>query len=69
MYSYTNVAKRYLTLKANDLQAQKVLPEYTGVIKLTVDNGPDQPDDVCERKISLPKVLVKQLIITRNINQ
>jgi len=68
-FAYTSVARRYLTFQARDPQAQRGLSEYTGSIKLTLDNGPDQSDDVCERSISLPKVLVKYLVNTRNITQ
>jgi len=55
-YKYMNTVKSELRLDVVDIYKQKDLSEYRGTLRLTVDNGTDNPDEFYEMTVTLPKV-------------
>ena len=51
-----NTVKSELRLDVVDIYKQKDLSEYRGTLRLTVDNGTDNPDEFYEMTVTLPKV-------------
>ena len=51
-----NTVMEHLILYVVDIYKQKDLPEYRGIMRLTVDNGTEHPDELYEMTVTLPKV-------------
>ncbi|XP_052783961.1 uncharacterized protein LOC128219868 isoform X2 [Mya arenaria] len=54
-YTYMNVKKEPLQLHVVDIYKQKDLHEYRGIVRLTVDNGTEFPDEQFDLTVTLPK--------------
>ncbi|WAR27962.1 RBP2A-like protein [Mya arenaria] len=55
-YTYMNVIKEPLQLHVVDMYKQKDLQEYCGIVRLTVDNGTEFPDEQFDLTVTLPKI-------------
>ena len=63
-----NTVKEHLILYVVDIYKQKDLPEYRGIVRLTVDNGTEHPDEFYEMTVTLPKVNVSKHTLKLNYN-
>ncbi|XP_052782997.1 uncharacterized protein LOC128219222 [Mya arenaria] len=55
-YTYMYLIKEPLKLHVVDMYRQKDLQEYRGIIRLTVDNGTEVPDEQLDLTVTLPKI-------------
>ncbi|WAR27964.1 DTHD1-like protein, partial [Mya arenaria] len=55
-FTYMNEIKEPLQLHVIDMYKQRELQEYRGIVRLTVDNGTEFPDEQFDLIVTLPKI-------------